>query len=214
MIHIVTIGLEVEGQAFSCAQDGTRTVFTVDVAPRSSSNALVPVDVIRVQPGVRARVGEELERHRHRQIPKPASDGANGFALTDPRGIGDDAFDALPAEMLVRGERPRTSWQSRRHFASTIASSIAIEAPWPELGEVAWAASPRITIASRRHVGTTGMSYTGKAASSSAVAEIISRAGPRSSAKSASSCVFHSAGEIAPRFSRVGATSHAMFANQ
>ena len=30
LIHIATIDLEAEGQAFSWAQDGSRTVFTVD----------------------------------------------------------------------------------------------------------------------------------------------------------------------------------------
>jgi hypothetical protein len=39
-----------------------------------------------------------------------------------------------------------------------------------------------MTIESRCHVGTTGMSYTGNAASSSVVAPIMSRAGPASSA--------------------------------
>jgi hypothetical protein len=30
LIHLATIALEVEGQAFAWAQDGTRTVFTID----------------------------------------------------------------------------------------------------------------------------------------------------------------------------------------
>ncbi|GAA1846027.1 hypothetical protein GCM10009836_27010 [Pseudonocardia ailaonensis] len=51
-----------------------------------------------------------------------------------------------------------TSDTSRRHLASTIASSRAMEAPCPEAGEVACAASPMITMRSRCQCGTGGMS--------------------------------------------------------
>src|SRR5215470_5717109 len=45
---------------------------------------------------------------------------------------------------------------SRRHLASTTASSAAREAPWPEVGAGACAASPMITIWSLCQAGTRG----------------------------------------------------------
>lgn len=50
------------------------------------------------------------------------------------------------------------SGPARRHLASTMASSIAIEAPWPALGRVAWAASPIRHTGPLCQVGKDGMS--------------------------------------------------------
>jgi hypothetical protein len=47
---------------------------------------------------------------------------------------------------------------SRRHWPSTTASSIAIEAPWPDEGDVACAASPTSTMRSLNQRGTVGKS--------------------------------------------------------
>ncbi len=43
LIHLATIDLEAEGQAFSWAQDGTRTVFTIDRRKRLVRSISIPV---------------------------------------------------------------------------------------------------------------------------------------------------------------------------
>src|ERR671917_1353583 len=70
---------------------------------------------------------------------------------------------------------------SLRHLASTTASSMAIEAPCPEAGEVACAASPTMTTGPLVQVGTHGMSYWLEPESSPVAARMISAAGVASS---------------------------------
>src|ERR687893_897373 len=83
------------------------------------------------------------------------------------------------------------SGRSRRHLASMTASSMAMEAPCPEAGEVACAASPTMTIGPLCQVGTDGTSYWLVAGSSPVVASMISTAGLASSAKRSISHRFH-----------------------
>ena len=89
--------------------------------------------------------------------------------------------------------------RSRRHWASTTASSAAMEAPWPEVGEGAWAASPTITIGPRCQVGTLGRSWVLSPASSRWPSAIRPLAGPWSPANSSTSWRRHWSGLVAAR---------------
>jgi hypothetical protein len=54
LIHIATIALEAEGQAFAWAQDGSRTVFTIDRRRRRVRTIALP-EVTAADPGVSLR---------------------------------------------------------------------------------------------------------------------------------------------------------------
>src|SRR5215470_17049252 len=102
---------------------------------------------------------------------------------------------------------------SRRHFASTTASSHAIEAPWPEDGETACAASPMMIIVSRCQVGTEGMSYWLKPTKLSRVAWTIAAAGVLSCLKRSIKRCFHCALVVAASSSRLNACALGGLAN-
>lgn len=54
LIHLATIALEAEGQAFAWAQDGSRTVFTIDRRRRQVRTIALP-EVTAADPGVSLR---------------------------------------------------------------------------------------------------------------------------------------------------------------
>src|SRR6478736_3964584 len=64
--------------------------------------------------------------------------------------------------VMKRSSAPSRSSDDPTSSASTTASSIAIAAPWPTWGEVAWAASPTSTTRPRYHGGGTSREYTGR----------------------------------------------------
>jgi hypothetical protein len=80
-----------------------------------------------------------------------------------------------------------------------------MEAPWPEVGEGAWAASPTITIGPLCQVGTDGRSWVLSPASSRVPAAIRSPAGPWSPVNSSTSWRRHCSGLVAARSAAVTA---------
>ncbi len=77
---------------------------------------------------------------------------------------------------------PGTSADAATQRPSVTASSIAIDAPCPDDGEAAWAASPISTDRPVRHTGTRGRSKVFHGPSTSPVASMIAAAGPASPA--------------------------------
>ena len=107
------------------------------------------------------------------------------------------------------------SWPgaSRSDLASTTASSIDSEAPWPEVGEGAWAASPITIIRPRCHTGSRGMAWIGLIGISSVVARTSASAGPASPANSSSSRRRHSSSPIARSSPAAGSSRCGTLAN-
>lgn len=104
------------------------------------------------------------------------------------------------------------SSMSRRQTARQAASSIASEAPCPELGEIAWAASPISTALPSTHLGTVGTSYIGNA-ETSGVALIRSLTNWGSSLNVSSNSPFHSQCDLSLMLCRVGSDARPRLAN-
>src|SRR5215207_3706118 len=90
---------------------------------------------------------------------------------------------------------------------------MAMEAPCPELGEVACAASPTMIIGPLCHIGTEGMSYWLVPVSSPVVERMISTAGVASPENSSISCCFHCSFVVAASSALVGSISLGGLAN-
>ena len=93
---------------------------------------------------------------------------------------------------------------SRNDFAGTTASSMDSEAPWPELGDGACAASPMTTMRRPCQRGRCGIAWIGVIVANSAagVARISGSAGPASPAKSPSRRARHSSASTPSRAAR------------
>src|SRR3712207_4102294 len=102
---------------------------------------------------------------------------------------------------------------SRRHLASTTASSIAMDAPCPEEGAVACAASPMMIMDPLYQVGTEGRSYVAQPASFPGVDRMISTAGESSPAKRSISISLHCSVPMAASSALVGSSARGGLAN-
>src|ERR671911_1428385 len=105
------------------------------------------------------------------------------------------------------------SGRSRRHLATTTASSMAMDAPCPEEGAVACAASPMTIIDPLVQVGTEGRSYVAQPASFPGVEPMISTAGVASPAKRSTNIFFHCSVLIAASSALVGSSARGGLAN-
>ena len=129
---------------------------------RPGSHRGVPVDVVVEEPvlGHLAASRQGPEHHRHQQVAQHPRRPGRRLPVAISLALLRRPARRARAEPLERGERRRDVGVGRAGTSpSTTASSIAMDAPCPEEGEVACAASPMMTIRSLCHVGTVGKSY-------------------------------------------------------